>query len=197
MIWGTLQDWLTLSNRVSIVVLTAGACASAAIIWFGSRDGEVKDGQIAPLGNDAAQARLETEKVKQAVEWRVIPKQNAEALEKALAANPGAVNLRYTDGDPEALFLAVQFSKIFSAAHWQIASGALEFANAMSFGLGLPDSGDAGDALREAFTSAQIGFSTTPLPPQGAAFSIGTIPGAPIFMVGSRFPQIMENIHSN
>ena len=59
----------------------------------------------------AAAARLETEKIKQAVAWRDISPESASELEKILAAKPGAVNLRYMDGDPETLFWQSRFHK--------------------------------------------------------------------------------------
>jgi hypothetical protein len=144
--------------------------------------------KAAQLEKDAANARLETEKLKQTVAWRTIPAAAATALQAALAAHPGSVNLRYTDGDPEALYLAVQFSKIFSDAHWQVAPGSLKLANALVFGLALPDANGDGQILRDAFNVAHVGFSTDPLPPMAAAFSVMTIQGAPTLMVGSRPP---------
>jgi hypothetical protein len=141
------------------------------------------------LEKEAAAAKLETEKLKQTVAWRSISPQTALEFEKVLSAKPGAVNLRYTDGDPEALFLAIQFSRIFAKAKWKIAPGALKFANAIQFGIALPDadSTDAG-TLRTAFSAAKIGYSTNPLPPSGVSFSISTINGAPTLMIGSKLP---------
>lgn len=141
------------------------------------------------LERDAANARLETEKLKQTVAWRTIPAVAVAALRATLVANPGAVNLRYTDGDPEALYLAIQFSKILADAHWQVAPGSLKLANAIVFGLAIPaDASGDGNTLRAAFGAAHIEFSPDPLPPMGAAFNVATIAGAPTLMIGSRPP---------
>lgn len=147
--------------------------------------------RAAELEKEAASARLETEKLKQVVAWRVISPTEALALENALATHPGSVNLRYMDGDPEALFLAFQISDILTKAHWKIAPGSSKPANAIVFGIALPDT-DSADALtlRKAFSTAKVPFSTGPLPLGGMAFSVSTIAGAPTLMVGSRKPAL-------
>jgi hypothetical protein len=147
--------------------------------------------RAATLEKDAANARLETERLKAQLAWRTIPVDAAQKMDEALAKHPGSVNLRYTDGDPEALFFAIQISQILGKAHWAIAPGAVKPANTIVFGISLPDA-DGVDAqtLREAFSAATISFSTTPLPPSGISFSISTIPGAPTLMVGSKAPPL-------
>jgi hypothetical protein len=61
--------------------------------------------RAAELEKEASLAKLETEKIKLVVAWRTISPETALELEKILAANPGSVNLRYMDGDPESWFL--------------------------------------------------------------------------------------------
>jgi len=147
--------------------------------------------RAAELEREAANARLETEKIRKAVAWRVIPQEEILKLEQVLATKPGSVNLRYTDGDPEALFLAVQISQILLKAKWRIAPGALKPSNTLVFGISLPDAnGVDALALREAFSSAKIPFSITALPSGGMGFSISTIAGAPTLMVGSKMPAL-------
>lgn len=160
-----------------VKIAEAGNAASAA------------NERAAKLESEAATAKLETEKLKQVVAWRTISPESTVELEKVLSDKPGKVNLRYTDGDPEALFLAIQVSQILAKAKWQVAPGSLKFANALQFGIALPDSaGVDAQTLRSAFVAAKISFSTAPLLPMGAAFSIATIPGAPTLMIGSRMP---------
>jgi hypothetical protein len=147
--------------------------------------------RAAELEKDAANARLETEKIKEVVAWRTIQPESASELEKVLAAKPGAVNLRYMDGDPEALFLAIQISQILTKAHWQVAPGAVKPSNAIVFGIDLPDAtGADAQALREAFTAAKVPFSPNALPTAGISFSVSTIANAPTLMVGSRAPVL-------
>ncbi len=145
--------------------------------------------RAANLESETAAAKLETEKLKQVLAWRIIPASGGADLEKVLSGKPGKVNLRYTDGDPEALFLAIQISQILGRAKWQVAPGSEKFANAIQFGISLPDSaGEDAQTLRSAFVAAKISFSTGPLPPLGASFSVSTIAGAPTLMIGSRAP---------
>lgn len=145
--------------------------------------------RAAELEKEAANARLETEKIKEVVAWRALPPTVASELEKTLSAKPGSVNLRYTDGDPEALFLAIQISQILTQAHWKFAPGAVKPANAIVFGFVLPDAnGVDAQTLREAFSAAKVPFTRGPLPQSGISFSISTIAGAPTLMVGSKEP---------
>jgi hypothetical protein len=181
-----------LSNMTDAIVAEAkkeSANAEATAKGFDAQIAQAKE-RAANSENDAASARLETEKLKQAVAWRTIPPETALQLETILSAKPGSVNLRYTDGDPEALFLATQFSRILGKAKWEIAPGSEKFANALVFGIVLPDStGADAQTLRSAFTAAKIPFSTGPLPQMGgAAFNISTIPGAATLMIGSKVP---------
>jgi hypothetical protein len=143
--------------------------------------------RAAELEKEAANAKLETEKIKQVVAWRSILPHEASSLEKVLMAKPGSVNLRWMDGDPEALFLAIQIAQLLSKAHWQVAPGAVKPPNTIMFGISLPDTNPDGQTLREAFTSAQMPFATDAVPP-GIGFSISEIAGAPTLMVGSRRP---------
>lgn len=92
------------------------------------------------------------------------------------------------DGDPESLFLAIQFSQILGKAGWQIAPGALKPVNAIVFGIRLPDdSGESALMLRKSFSKSKIPFDTNPVP-LGPSFNVSTIEGAPMLMIGSRPP---------
>jgi hypothetical protein len=146
--------------------------------------------RAAELEKEAANARLQTEQIKAVVAWRTIPPAVAAELERILAEKPGSVNLRWMDGDPEAMFLAIQFSQILAKAKWQLAPGAVKPANTIMFGISLPDA-DGVDAqtLRTAFSSAHLPFSTDSAPSGGGlSFNIATIAGAPTLMIGSRTP---------
>ena len=144
--------------------------------------------RAATLEKEAADARLETERIKEVVAWRVLSPTVSLELQRALAANPGSVNLKYTDGDPEALFLAIQLSRILSAAHWNVGFGAFQLRGTIVFGLDLPpDSSADAKTLRDAFQMVHIQFGSEPLPPTGSiGFMDSTIPGAPTLSVGSK-----------
>jgi hypothetical protein len=148
--------------------------------------------RAAELEKEATQARLETERIKATVAWRSISPEQAASLQQVLSATPGSVNLRYTDGDPEALFLAIQISQVLAQARWQVAPGALKIGNSITFGFALPNAESAdGLTLRQAFAAAKIPFSAQlPQSNMASGFNISTIPGAPMLMVGSKaLPQ--------
>lgn len=159
--------------------IEAGKAASDALV------------RAAELEKDAANARLETEKIKAVVAWRMIPSANAAILEKLLSHKAGSVNLRYMDGDPEALYLAIQISQILAKAHWQVAPGAIKPANTIVFGIMLPpEVGIDADALAAALKAAKIEFSRGSVPAAGVSFGVHKIDGAPTLIIGSRTPAV-------
>jgi hypothetical protein len=145
--------------------------------------------RAAQLEKDAAASRLEAERIKQQVSWRSLSAPQAQRLLKALAERPGAVNLRYTDGDPETLGLTAEIANILERAHWQVAAGSTKFANALAFEIHIPNQpSDNLKALQKAFHEAGIPFDPSPLPPVGAEFNVSTINGAPTLFIGSKRP---------
>jgi hypothetical protein len=147
------------------------------------------ESQMSALNVEAASARERAETIKAAVAWRELTPELISALEQALSATPGLVNLRYTDGDPESLYLAIQFSNVLAKAKWQVAPGALKFGNSIIFGLVLPDENTDGQKLRAAFKAANIPFATAlPQTNTMSGSNISMIPNAPILMIGSRPP---------
>jgi len=150
--------------------------------------------RAASLEKEAADAKLETERIKQVVAWRELSPATASRLAQVLASKPGAVNLRYTDGDPEALAFASQFARVLEAAKWRVAPGAAKLANAIQFGITLPDSnGIDANTLRLAFSAAKIEYSTEPLQPVGMiGFAMETINGAPTLWIGSKRPPTLK-----
>jgi hypothetical protein len=147
--------------------------------------------RAAGLEKEAANARLETEKIKAVVAWRTLSATQNADLNKVLSARPGSVNLRWIDGDPEALFLAMQISQVLGNAKWQVAPGAFKPAGSIHFGILVPpESGADADTLRQSLQAAKIGYSAVPLSQEGASFNVTTIPGAPFLMIGSRRPVV-------
>ncbi len=192
--WPSLETAVWLYDKANIFLIAAlafGVATTGLVVWMGHVKEEYLRRDLAATNARAEEARLEAERIKEAVAWRVIPPESASELGKVLAAKPGAVNLRYMDGDPEALFLAIQISQILDKAHWRVAPGALKPANAIVFGIDLPDaSGTDAETLRVAFSAAGVPFSTDALPPPAVAFSVSTIEGAPTLMIGSRKPAL-------
>jgi hypothetical protein len=193
----TFANWVLLTSLVAGVLATFFIVKTADVKeqhWDKARD-ESKE-EIAKanerarsLEKETAQARLETENLKARVSWRTIPPDSAATLERVLASSPGVVNLRYTDGDAEAMYLAIQISNVFAKAKWRVAPGSLKSANTLHVGISLPNSeGESAQVLRRAFSIAGIPFSENAVTEDGVSFNIVEIPGAPILMVGIKPP---------
>jgi hypothetical protein len=213
----SVANWTYLIAGSLAVLFTATTVAASFVMWKTSTEiSDEKDRQLsrfqaeakertatlekeaaraneraARLENEAAQARLEQERLKAALAWRTLSKSQIDSLSGGLSRNPGSVNIRYTDGDPEALFLAIQIGNLLSAAKWNVAPGAVKFQNALTFQIHV-EGGENADAksLRDALTEASIPFTTEPSPPVGAGFSISTIQGAPTLTIGSKPPSL-------
>lgn len=146
--------------------------------------------RAAELSKDAEDARLQQEKLKAQLAWRVLSPEQINTLGRALSDTPGSVNLRYSDGDPEALYFAIQFSSALNKAGWQIAAGTEKFSNALVIGIAQPGPVTSNaQRLRKALSIASIPFTTSDLPPQGVSFDTSVIPDAPTLMIGSRLPK--------
>ncbi|SRR6266702_4783899 len=81
--------------------------------------------RAAGLEKETADAKLQQERIKAALAWRTLTPETIAKLTENLSKNPSAVNIKYTDGDPEALFLAIQIANILGKAKWQVGMGAL------------------------------------------------------------------------
>jgi len=200
----------SIANGALIVALVLGVIATGISVWMANIKEEYLRSELSKnivraeeaklasaeaiekaseLEKEAEIAKLQSAKIKQAISWRTLSKQNVNELERLLSMEPGEVNLRYTEGDPEALFLAIQISQILDNANWKIALGAIKFSNTLVFGIAIPrDLTPSGGRLREAFTKAKIHFTSEVLPQSGVGFLISTIANAPTLMIGSKRP---------
>jgi hypothetical protein len=205
-IWDVSLDTANLVYVVSWIGLIIGAILTAvatlAAFWSSAVRDKHSDTQIqtarteaakaneraATLENEAAQARLEQEKLKAQLAWRVLPPAAVTAIEQRLSQAPSAINVEHVANDPEALYLAIQIANIFERAKWQIAMNAVTMAGTVVFGIWIPNSQSPTTAvIQGAFTAAGVGFSTGNLPPAGMGFG-GNIPGAPKLFIGSKRP---------
>jgi hypothetical protein len=190
--WDSWGLWLMIAGGALGFFALAASLSSSFILWkvAGRAQTELQS-KTSSLDAESAKSRLETEKLKAVVAWRTISTAQNIELEKVLSEGHGSVNLRWTDGDPEALFLAIQISQVLQKAKWQVAAGSFKPANRILFGLILPpDAGKDADTLRQAFSAAHLSFSSVPVPQDGASFNVSTIAGAPILMIGSRLPVV-------
>jgi hypothetical protein len=174
---GAADFLFSLSNIVLVVGAAAVLIGTIGSIKMGSvreyfsdiriseneRETSKANVRAAGLEKEAANARLETEKLKAVVAWRTISATQNGEMERVLSAKPGSVNLRWMDGDPEALFFAIQISQVLQRAHWSVAPTSFKPANGIMFGFVLPPvAGDDAQTLREALTTAKLPFSAVP-----------------------------------
>lgn len=154
-----------------------------------------KDEHIAIAQKEADEARMQAEKIKAAIAWREISPDKALILEQTLVTTPGTVLIQYTDGDPEALNLALQIARIFMDSKWQTSTIAARFHNKLVFGLCIPDdSSESSQRLKAAFNSAGISFSSDKLPP-ALLIGFGGPTQEPVttIMVGSKPPSLLSD----
>jgi hypothetical protein len=117
--------------------------------------------QAAQSNADAANARLEEERLKTRVTWRSLRREQCERLASSLPSS-GTVRIEYPSGDPEALLLAINFENCFhDIAHWTVLSAAMLFQDALPFGLNVTgDQRKLSEAVKSGLRNAGVEFSS-------------------------------------
>jgi hypothetical protein len=178
-LWEAVFKWATVAAAVFGGIGIAAAFVSA---WVGYKitDATQKeaDKNIAEARAETERAKLEQERIKAALAWRTLTPEMTAKLTENLSKSPSNVNIRYTDGDPEALFLAIQFANILQKAKWQTGLGALKIQNTLLFGIWIPGNGAPTQTLRDSFAAALVPFSAETLPPTGISIesAASTVP---------------------
>ena len=123
---------------------------------------------------EAEKARLEQERLKLLVTWRILPEGNKSELTNALKGGSGNVLINHAMNDPEAQYFALQLEHCFENTSWKVGFGGLSFNEGMAFGLFIwgPDSGPS-QAIKDAFAKAKITFSSQPA--GSTAISMGAV----------------------
>ena len=147
---------------------------------FGGRSGDAaeelqrrSEKQVASLHMEAEKASVLAAQIEQAAAWRVISPSLAATLATKLATTSGGqIRLGYPANDPEALFLSVQFSRIFERANqiaakrlWLVQPDPRVFSRLILFGIDIfGDDADAVASLRQIFAHAGIHAGYVPIP---------------------------------
>jgi hypothetical protein len=123
----------------------------------------------AELGKEAAEANVRAAEVMKATAWRGFTAQQASGLKAVLSRRPGKILLGWVVGDPESLYLAIQFNNLLHTANrkWDVAPDALSSPNSLVWGIWIPNepgSTEATQILRKAFTASGMQFKTGNLP---------------------------------
>lgn len=173
------------------------ATANAAI----AKSGE----HAAVLENETAKARLEQERLKDLVSWRVIDPAILTVLAMSLSRSEGQVTLRYVATDAEAVSMAVQISRAFAEANrlagkqiWTLLADPHLYANRLVFLTHIPDLGtEDSRAVRASFSEANIAYlpdDVTEEPATGGAviggvsFGMSMRQSKALIIIGSKPP---------
>lgn len=212
--WPSLDDWNRFANAIYLLAVGLAAVASVAIYQISIRLSAQKDAEFAEfrinseasiaaaniaaaqaseraafLEKEAEASRLAQEQLKASLAWRTISQKQADELRRVASQAPSSLNLRYTDGDPEALFLAIQIGNVLQSAGWNIAPGSVKFQNALTFATHIEgQDGPSLDTLKSALNAGSIPFTTQPAPPAGGMFNVSEIQGAITLTIGSKPP---------
>ena len=142
--------------------------------------------RAAQLEKDAAEARLEQERLKALVAWRPWSPAQAARLEAAVRGSRAGVLIEYDSSDTETRWFAINLGRSFEAAGWQVGLTSGTTAGAISFGLFAPNGPQPStDVVRRGLAAAGVPFVTDEPPPFGMAFGGGP-QGAARVRVGSR-----------
>jgi hypothetical protein len=199
----SLSNVVLVVGAAAVLIGTIGSIKMGAVREYFSdirisdneRETSKANVRAAGLEKEAANARLETEKLKGVVAWRTISAKQGDELINTWSLKPGSVNLYWQDGDPEALFFAIQLSNVLQRSHWNVVALAMKPNNGILFELIVPPvAGTDADSLRSGLVTAKIPFSAVhPAAIQTGFMSSGSGVGnsnAPLLIVGSRKPVI-------
>lgn len=196
--WGyPLGLWESVFFWSTGIAAIAGAIAVVAAFMSGIIGYQISDHvqreankKISEANARAEEAKLEQERLKAQLAWRIISPDAAAKLEQLLAVKSGSVTIQYATGDPEAHALAIQLVNIFGKAKWKVAINGLTYSGTVLFGIWIPDPPTAEKILvRDAFTEIGVIFNTAVFPRVGTTIAVGgEIPNAPIVFVGTKPP---------
>jgi hypothetical protein len=202
--WYPISWWLLAAAGV---ITAVGACATVVFFILQWRTVKIRERQadwhIAQLGitaaqaneragkaneraasleKDAAQARLEQEKLKQLLAWRTLSEAETASLSAALknvsVSVSRWVSLQFVRNDSESLYLAQQITRILEDAGWKVTWHACTWVNDPMVGLHIPGENDVTLALRGAFSAAKIDFSSDPVESPNSFTTMGSRPSA-------------------
>lgn len=156
----------------------------------------VASAEAARANANAAMANQRAAEIMKAAAWRQLSAEQQRRFLTSLAhRSRGKVVLAWIANDPESLGLAVQLSELLTRAQWEIAAGSRTYPTQLVWGVSIPDSVDAADAvlaLRAAFNDAQVQFSTADVPPHAMEFGTGGGPGFATVLIGSKRPAFSQ-----
>jgi hypothetical protein len=190
------QDALDKAAEFERYRLDAAAKLTEANTHIHDLDKEAADARerAAKLENDASQARLEQERLKSVVQWRQLSNEDSQKLHAALEAIPksatGPIIFSYEQNNDEAEYYLFQIGRQFwSNRGWQIGMQYRSYAGMIWYGVRVlgPDN-ETTRAIRAAFNTAGIEFSTDEIPGGFTTTGVMASPTATVILVGPKKP---------
>jgi hypothetical protein len=190
------QDALDRAAEFEKYKVDAAAKLTEANTHIHDLDKEAADAKerAAKLENDANQARLEQERLKSVVQWRQLSDETANKLHSALEAIPTSASspivLSYAQNNDEALYYMFQIGRQFwSGRGWELSLQTRSYTGIIWYGLRVfgPDN-ETTRAIRAAFATAGIEFSTDEPPGPYSSFGVMASPTATVVLVGPKKP---------
>lgn len=149
------------------------------------RAGKLEE-QAGTLKKEAEDARLEQERLKARLAWRVLTPEIQTKLKTAFSVRPSKINIEYVANDTESQYFAIQLANLLTDANWQVGFLQVTYAGQIFFGLWIPESKYEGTTfLREALTAAQISFAAGELPSNSMGYG-ARVQDAGTLLVGSK-----------
>jgi hypothetical protein len=169
--WPHEETLLTrLPEAVATLLIVLGVWGE---LHFGRKESEARaelqsrsDVRIAELVAKAADAELETERLRRELSWRRLPSDMISKLEATLKGKPaGSLLISHTMNDPESQSFAKQVGAVFHTVGWRVSHMACSFGSQSFFGIVVPNEGDAADdAIGQALVTAGIEHVSAPPP---------------------------------
>lgn len=176
-----MPEWITDASFWSGFVVWAGAAVAALAIWsarLSNEEANEKDRALKKYQSEAAvliataneraekankeaeQARLEHEKLKSKLAWRIIPKSDLDVMLPILSSTPSEVKIAWVSGDTETQLLAGQLINVFNKAGWKTHAARRTYLNgSILFGNFVAGDSPEASLVRRAFDAVNSEYS--------------------------------------
>jgi hypothetical protein len=189
---GPLREKVDRDRELHMAELTKEVEQSRVAIAIANAAAAKASERAAEFERDAEQARADQERFKQQAAWRELTPKIAAQMRDTLARQPRSAVLAYIANDPEAVYLAIQVSKVLTDAKWTTAGiQARTYAHNAIFGINVSGPNAVAVALlRGALSDAHLASNSDTLPPFDAVSGNTSGPVDVEIMIGSKHPPL-------
>ena len=131
----TAEKYFNWANIGLAISLASGLFATVVIIWAGNVKENHLKRELAEANAKAANAILESERIKMEVSWRSLNDNTGINLVNRLSASPSKVVVAFAMDDPEAAELARQLQWVFQKAKWEVAISSRKYISTVMKGI--------------------------------------------------------------